>query len=318
MAANSARGGAPRAGSSLGQPGVEFSGDRRRASLRLLWLVWAVLPQRRGRVGLESRLWPDAIAARTRRGKLARPSQGHANRQLGPRRAARSSSALDKRTGQVRWKVKRNEVTSWATPIIVDHAGKTQVIVSGTNRVRGYDLANGKVIWECGGLSSNIVASPVSADGMVFAGSSYDKRALLAIRLDGAKGDITGSDRIAWSRIRGTPYVPSPRALRRRALLLDALPGHSLACRCPHRRRSARRDPLGRHREHLLFARRRRRPHLRHRLGGIHHRRQQRRSAAAGLTERLSEPISASAAIAGRQLFLRGDKHLYCLEERDK
>ena len=47
-------------------------------------------------------------------------------------------------------------------------------------------LANGKVLWECGGLSSNIVASPVAADGMVFAGSSYDKRALLAIRLDGA------------------------------------------------------------------------------------------------------------------------------------
>jgi outer membrane protein assembly factor BamB len=33
---------------------------------------------------------------------------------------------------------------------------------------------------------------------------------------------------------------------------------------------------------------------------------------------RLSEPISASAAIAGRQLFLRGDKHLYCLEDGEK
>ncbi|HEV3002807.1 MAG TPA: PQQ-binding-like beta-propeller repeat protein, partial [Pirellulales bacterium] len=77
-------------------------------------------------------------------------------------------------------------------------------------RVRGYDLANGDVLWECGGLSANIVASPVAADGMVYAGSSYDKRALLAIRLDGASGDITQSDRVAWSRFRGTPYVPSP------------------------------------------------------------------------------------------------------------
>jgi outer membrane protein assembly factor BamB len=85
-----------------------------------------------------------------------------------------------------------------------------QLLISGTNRVRGYDLDNGQVIWECGGLSSNIVASPVSGDGMVFAGSSYDKRALLAIRLDGAAGDITGTDRIAWNRFRVTPYVPSP------------------------------------------------------------------------------------------------------------
>src|SRR4029079_5121851 len=98
----------------------------------------------------------------------------------------------------------------WATPIIVSHAGKTQVIVSGTSRVRGYDLANGKMLWECGGLSSNIVASPVAADGMVFAGSSYDKRALLAIRLDGAAGEITGSDQSSGSRCRGTRYVPSP------------------------------------------------------------------------------------------------------------
>ena len=111
--------------------------------------------------------------------------------------------ALDKKTGQERWKVMRNEVTSWATPIIVEHAGKAQVIVSGTSRVRGYDLASGRVLWECGGLSANVVASPVSADGMVFAGSSYDKRALLAIRLEGAEGDITGTDKIVWTRSRG-------------------------------------------------------------------------------------------------------------------
>src|SRR6185503_20835475 len=43
-----------------------------------------------------------------------------------------------------------------------------------------------------------------------YAGSSYDKKALLAISLDGARGDITGTDRVAWQRVRGTPYVPSP------------------------------------------------------------------------------------------------------------
>src|SRR5204863_5104237 len=108
-----------------------------------------------------------------------------------------------KRTGKERWKVERNEVTSWASPIIIEHDGKPQVIISGTSRVRGYDLATGKVLWECGGLSSNVVASPVAGDGMVFAGSSYDKRALLAIRLEGAKGDITDTRQIAWRRFRG-------------------------------------------------------------------------------------------------------------------
>ena len=120
-------------------------------------------------------------------------------------------AALDKRTGKERWKIQRKEVTSWATPIIVEQDGKPQVVICGTDRVRGYDLKTGKVIWECGGLSANIVASPVAAKGMLFAGSSYDKRALLGIRLDGAKGDITGTDRVVWSRRRGTPYVLSAR-----------------------------------------------------------------------------------------------------------
>ena len=56
----------------------------------------------------------------------------------------------------------------------------------------------------------HIVASPVAANGIVYAGSSYDTRTMLAIQLDGAKGDITGTNRVVWSRNRGTPYVPSP------------------------------------------------------------------------------------------------------------
>ncbi|MDB5337301.1 MAG: signal peptide protein [Planctomycetaceae bacterium] len=119
-------------------------------------------------------------------------------------------AAYDKRTGQQRWKVDRDEETSWSSPIMIENDGQPMLIVAGTNRVRAYDPATGKVIWECGGLSSNIVATPVAGDGMFFAGSSYEKKAFLAIRLDRAKGDITGTDRIAWTRSRGTPYVPSP------------------------------------------------------------------------------------------------------------
>src|SRR5262245_12448927 len=66
--------------------------------------------------------------------------------------------ALDTRTGGQRWRVARAEDTSWATPIVVEHGGKVQVVVPGTNRIRAYGLATGAVLWECGGLSSNIVA----------------------------------------------------------------------------------------------------------------------------------------------------------------
>ena len=118
--------------------------------------------------------------------------------------------AFHKRTGKQLWKVARDELTSWATPIVVENGGKPQLIVSGTQRIRAYDLSTGRVIWECGGMSANVVASPVAGDGIVFVGSSYGKRKILAIRYGGAVGDITETDRVLWQSIKGTPYVPSP------------------------------------------------------------------------------------------------------------
>lgn len=119
-------------------------------------------------------------------------------------------AAFDKRTGDERWRRLRDEVTSWATPIIVEHHGRRQVVIAGTDRLRGYDLESGDVLWECGGLSANIVASPVASDGLVIAGSSYDTRAMLAVRLEGARGDVTGTRNLIWRRTERTPYVPSP------------------------------------------------------------------------------------------------------------
>lgn len=118
--------------------------------------------------------------------------------------------ALNTETGDERWRRERNEVTSWASPVIVTHAGRQQVIVCGTTRVRGYDLESGNVIWECGGLSANVVATPVASDGFVYVGSSYEIRSMFGIQLDGARGDITGSEHVVWKRANRTPYVPSP------------------------------------------------------------------------------------------------------------
>lgn len=119
-------------------------------------------------------------------------------------------AAFDKRSGEPKWRTLRDEGTSWSTPIVVEQAGKPQLIVSATKAVRGYDLEKGEEIWRASGLSANVVASPVSAGGMVYALSSYDTRAGLAIKLDGASGDLTGTDHIVWKRNDRTPYIPTP------------------------------------------------------------------------------------------------------------
>ena len=118
--------------------------------------------------------------------------------------------ALDKRTGDVLWKTERDERTTWFSPIVVEHDGKSQVITAGTNRIRSYDLATGKLLWEGDGLTRNSIPSPVAADGFVYLTSGFRGSALRAIHLASATGDITGSDAIAWEHNRNTPYVPSP------------------------------------------------------------------------------------------------------------
>ena len=107
--------------------------------------------------------------------------------------------ALSKKTGEELWRVPRDEHTSWATPLVVEHGGHSQVITSATNRIRSYDAKTGEVIWEAGGLTPNVIPSPVAADGVVYVMSGYRGNALLAIPLAGARGDITDSDAIAWS-----------------------------------------------------------------------------------------------------------------------
>jgi outer membrane protein assembly factor BamB len=117
--------------------------------------------------------------------------------------------ALDKRTGKEKWRQPRNEATSWATPLVVVHAGKPQVVTAATSRIRSYDLETGKQIWESEGLTTNAIPSPVTKDGVVYATSGYQGSKLFAIRL-GKTGDLSGTDAILWRVDRGTPYVPSP------------------------------------------------------------------------------------------------------------
>jgi outer membrane protein assembly factor BamB len=221
--------------------------------------------------------------------------------------------ALDKRTGEQHWKVDRDEETSWATPIVVEHDGRPQVVISATNRIRGYDLETGEALWECGGLSTNVVASPVAGGGMVFAGSSYDTKALLAIRLTGARGDITGTNRVAWKRFRGTPYVPSPVLYDDSLYFLTHYQGVLTRVHAPsgdERPGPVRLGGLGNiYASPIAAAGRIYVTDLDGTTAVISHDANPKILAI----NRLDDPISGSAALVDRELFLRGERHLYCI-----
>jgi outer membrane protein assembly factor BamB len=110
--------------------------------------------------------------------------------------------SLDAGTGRELWRVNRDEIDTWATPLVVEHDGRAQVVVPGMNKVRSYDLENGTLVWENPGVTMNPIPSPVFGDGMVFVMSGFRGNNLKAIRIADAS--------IAWSLDRDTPYVPSP------------------------------------------------------------------------------------------------------------
>jgi outer membrane protein assembly factor BamB len=107
------------------------------------------------------------------------------------------------------WRAARDERSSWSTPLILEHAGRRQVVVSATTRVRSYDVQTGKLIWECAGLGSNVIPAPIYHNGVVYVMSGHRDPKMLAIRL-GKEGDLTGTESVVWSHTRGIPYTASP------------------------------------------------------------------------------------------------------------
>lgn len=224
--------------------------------------------------------------------------------------------AFDKKTGKQRWRVERDEMTSWSTPIVVDVEDKPQVIVAATKRVRGYDLATGKELWQCAGLSRNVVSTPIPADGVVYVSNSYDWRVIMAIKLAGAKGDISKTDQVAWYIRKNTSYVPSPLLYDNSLYFLGHLSGvlsradikTGEVVEGPYRLEKINRtfaSPLGAAKRIYIADQDGTVIVLQH--GGA--------ELKTLAINQLDERFSASPVAVGKDLLLRGKSFLYCLAE---
>lgn len=223
---------------------------------------------------------------------------------------------LDASNGEEIWRVDRDETGSWATPRILDYDGITQVITSGANMIRSYNLADGKLIWECGGLTENAIPCPVVHEDTVFCMTGYQGYALLALPL-GAKGDISDSDQIRWTKDSGTPYVASPLLYddmlyfnqSNNAILtcLDARSGREIIgrSRLPGIQ-SMYASPVGAN--ELVYVTARNGTTL------VLERTDELKVLA---TNKLDDNFNSSAALSGNQIFLRGKKSLYCIADRE-
>ncbi|MFM8272446.1 MAG: PQQ-binding-like beta-propeller repeat protein [Gemmata sp.] len=219
---------------------------------------------------------------------------------------------LDPATGKTKWVAKRDEKTTWSTPLVVDYKGRMQAVTNGTTRVRSYDLASGEVLWQCAGMTTNPIPSPVRVGDSVVCVSGYGGAAAVSVPL-GSTGDLGDKGKVNWRYASGTPYVPSPALLGESLFftaandslltVLNARNGKAVIAkeRLPQAK-SFYASPItaaGR----VYFV--------------------DRTGTAVVLkagdtldvlaVNQLDDQLDASPVAVGKELYLRGDKHLYCI-----
>ena len=221
---------------------------------------------------------------------------------------------LDAKTGDSIWKKDRAERTTWSTPQVIQHSGKAQVITAASKFVRSYDLESGKIIWQCSGLTGNVTPCPVIDGDHVICMSGYEGYAAMSIPLS-LTGDISASEQIRWKKSRETPYIPSPllydgllffnKSNQPILSCLDSKTGDAVFG--PERigqLSNIYASPVGAS-DRIYFAGRNGTTVVLERSSKV----------KILATNKLDDRFDASPALAGKQLFLRGAKHMYCVEE---
>ncbi len=218
-------------------------------------------------------------------------------------------AAVDKKSGKEVWRISRAHRKTWATPLLVRTGERTELIASGAETVVSYDPRTGKELWNIEGVRGHAIPSAVAGDGMVFISAGYPTKRTLAIRLGGS-----GQPTLAWQFDKGTGYVVSPILYEGLLYILndqgvvtcfDARTGEIKYSggRVPIPA-SFTASPVAFDGKLLLTSE-----------DGDVFVIKAGESHEVLATNTMGEPILASPAIAAGKIFIRGEKHLFCIEK---
>lgn len=220
-------------------------------------------------------------------------------------------AAVDKRTGKEVWRAKRDHRKTHSTPIIVRAGARDQLIANGAETVVSYDPKTGQELWRSEGVAGWAIPSIVAGHGMVFATAGYPEKRAFGIKLD-PFGKEAGE--VVWKYDKGTAYVPSP-ILYGDLLYLMSDKG---ILTCLDAKTGAVKYEGGRVPVPATFS-----------ASAVAFDGKLLITSEDGdtfvikagpaheviRTNSLGEPVYASPAIASGRLFIRGDKHLYCISQ---
>jgi hypothetical protein len=125
-------------------------------------------------------------------------------------------AALDKRTGEIAWSTDRPPINasspnlkkSFSTPLLIEAAGRTQLLAPSAHWMVSYDPGSGREYWRARhGDGFSIGTSPVYGQGLAFFGTGCFKPVLHAVRVDG-EGDVTATH-LVWKTLKQVPVMSS-------------------------------------------------------------------------------------------------------------
>jgi outer membrane protein assembly factor BamB len=223
---------------------------------------------------------------------------------------------LDARTGATVWKASRDEITTWTTPLVTDFNGGTQVILNGTRSIRSHDFETGRVIWSCAGMTENAIPSAIRHRDAAILLSGYRGNSGVSVPLS-AKGDLGLDGPVNWRTKTGNPYVPSPvlvgehlyftKHMENVLTVRDAATGAAII--------DGERIPgLTQIYSSPIFAGGR--VYFTDRKG-VTVVLQPGSSVRVLATNALGDGVDASLVAVGKQIFIRAQKALYCIETKE-
>lgn len=116
--------------------------------------------------------------------------------------------AFDKQTGDEVWKTKREDFRCWSTPVMIEVAGRKELVLQGHTGVRAYDPETGKELWFVEGYRGRGSPTVTPGNGLLYVICGRPSP-IYAIK-PGGEGNVTDTHK-AWVTERGGGRdLPSP------------------------------------------------------------------------------------------------------------
>ncbi|MBK8000775.1 MAG: PQQ-binding-like beta-propeller repeat protein [Verrucomicrobia bacterium] len=221
-------------------------------------------------------------------------------------------AALDTKTGKRVWTAKRGmSRIAHISPIIADDGEKDVLVSAAGDRVQGFNPLTGEMYWTAYAQGEGVTPTPVYGDGRLFASSGFEKTTLRCWSLIRAKGDIT-TNTLQWEGKKGVPTQPSPIYVK--PYLYAITDGGIATCFAPDDGEIIWQERVGgNHSASPVYGDRR-----------IYFLSEEGETTVINAGSEfkilaknaLKEKCQASMAISQGQIFIRGEKNVYCIGKK--